>query len=208
MLLNLVRPTTVTIFASDPVNQGKALAFLISRVSGIVPAVTDLANVAGKTKQVDMHLVKSMQSSMSFSATRNPIEKFYADNLIPEPERLMIQATLSANALGYQGLLGAATGLSGVVGSVIRLDLEALSTLRSLAKAREPLIVVTPVRTYVDMALTSIAETHMGPNKVDVQLSFETLEILEMIPKPSVFDAADVGTYTIENLGAQFPKGI
>lgn len=205
-LTQLVRPTTVTIFASDPVNRSKALAFLISRVSGLVPSASEFANYGGMTKQAHMHLLKSMQSSMSFTATRNPIEKYIADNIIPEPESLNISATLSANPVGYNGLLGPVAGLTGAVGSIIRLDLSTLSTLRELAKAREPVIVVTPVRTYVDMAITSINETHTGPNKVELQITFQTLTIMEMIPKPSVFDAADVGTYSIENIGAQFPK--
>jgi len=201
-LLQQIRPTTVTIFASDPFNQSKALAFVLARVSGIVPGIENLTRK--DDSMVTMHTTKSMQATMTFKPARNPIERYSVDNMIEEPETLLVQSTLSANPMGFNGLLP----VSGVAGTILRADLTALATLRSLAKKREPLIVVTPVRTYVDMALVGIAETHLGPNKVDVQLSFETIKITSPILKPSVFATADVGTYEVENLGSWFPKAI
>lgn len=193
-LSSFVRPTTVTIFANDPVNQAKTLAFILG----------DITNLDTSKQHVSMDYTRSIVSDSTYTVTRSPVEKVYADNIVRNPERLTVQAILSANPIG-RGIAANATAQTGAFGSVVRLDLEKLKILKDLAKAREPVFVVTPVKGYNNMAITGIRETHTGANQVELSMSFEEVQVLSPILKPTIFDAAEVGSYAIENRGIQFP---
>lgn len=189
---DIVRPTTVTIFASDPTSSNKALAFILSQTQIPLPG------------QVQMHLTQSVQAQKRYTVTRNPLEKAVAENIQPQNETLQIQCQLSANPLG-KGVTSNATAQLGAFGSIIRLDLLELDKLRQLADKREPLLVVTPPRVYKNMALVGIDERHTGAHKVDLSLSFETMRIVSPIIEPDVFDQGSIGILTVENAGVQSP---
>lgn len=189
---DIVRPTTVTIFASDPTSSNKALAFILSQVQEPLPG------------QVQMHLTKSIKAQKRYTATRNPVERAVVENIQPQNETLQVQCQLSANPLG-RGVTSNSTAQLGAFGSIIRLDLLELQKLRDLADAREPLLVVTPPRVYKNMALVAIDEEHVGANKVELFLSFETMRIVSPIIEPDVFDMGSVGILTVENAGVQSP---
>lgn len=180
------RPTTVTILAQDPASFGKLLAFVLQRIP-----------LPGK-KHVSLDLAHNGAASKRFTPTRNPVERAVADNVRPEPETLTLSGSISATPLGLAAPLGA-------FGSLIRRDLRLVKQLRDLFDRREPLVVVTPWRTYSSMGGTSIDETHVGSNKVDLLLTFDEVRIVDttLITGLLDLDEALAGAAATEAMGGQ-----
>lgn len=185
---NLLRPNSTAIFARDPVSLGKVVQFLLTNSAIPVPG------------RVRLDLTKSIGANKRYAVTRNPVQRAVADNILAEPETIVVAGSLSATPLGLIN-----TGL-GVAGSVVRRDLIEVRKLRELADKREPVVLVLPIgRTLTSVALTNIQEQHVGTNKVDLVLTFEEITIVSPIAVAGLLalETALMGAGQTENIGSQ-----
>jgi hypothetical protein len=168
-LAQLIRPNSVSIFASDPATIGKVAAFIFETTPIPVPG------------RVRLDLTQSINIGRRVRATRSPVERAVADNLVREPVTLSVRGSLSANPLG---LLSAQIGLAG---SIVRRDLREVKKLQKIQAAGEPVVVVTPSEIFPSMSM-SIDEVHDGSHKVELSLTFEEIRIVSPFTVAVVLD--------------------
>lgn len=191
MTIPLLRPNTVAVFAKvSPTDAG-----LVAEVTAFLLTLAVVAEVPGRFR---FDTVGSYSANLRHSLARNPLERMTANNIIREPRTLSVTGTVSATPLTGFGLLG-------VAGSLIRRDINAVASLRTLAEIGEPLVVVTPSEVFGSMGLVSVQETHPGSNKIDVALMFEEIVIVNPASVAGAVDitAATFGAAQTENMGAQ-----
>ncbi len=183
----LRRPSTASIFASDPATLGSIVSFILTDVAVPVP------------NRVRFDLLRSMSTTRGATVARSPLERAAADNIQPAPEQITIQGVLSATPLGLTG------SRLGGFGSILRRDLTELKKLRALFERREPVVLVTAARAYPSVAMSNIVETHPGTNKVELSISFEELRIISPLTVAGVLDTDAIltGSATTANGGAQ-----
>lgn len=191
MAIQLLRPNTVAIFATDPTGAAgvaaKLTAFLLTQAV--------VVDVPGRFR---FDLVKNYQTVSRYSIARNPVERAVADNIVKQPRVVTVQGSVSANPLALFGSLGA-------FGSLVRRDLLTVKQLRILAERGEPLVVVTPSEVHGSMGLAVLAETHDLRHKVELSLTFEEMEIVSPLAVSGALDldAALAGAGSTSNNGAQ-----
>lgn len=184
-LAALVRPNTVSIFASDPATLGKVAAFVLTNVVAPVPG------------RVRLDLMHSVSAASRVAVPRSPVERLVADNIRREPRTLTVTGSLSATPLG---LLASQFGAAG---SFVRRDLRELAKLRELQASREPVVVVTPAEIFQSMAM-QIDEAHTGDHKVELTLSFEEIRIVSPLSLLQLdLDTILAGAGSSSNIGAQ-----
>lgn len=191
MTIPLLRPNTVAVFAKvSPTDAG-----LVAEVTAFLLTLAVVAEVPGRFR---FDTVGQYSATLRHSLARNPLERMTANNIIREPRVLNVTGTVSATPLTGFGLLG-------VAGSIVRRDINAVASLRTLAEIGEPLVVVTPSEVFGSMGLVSVQETHPGSNKVDVALMFEELVIVNPASIAGAIDvtAATFGAAQTESMGAQ-----
>jgi hypothetical protein len=191
-LATLVRPRTAAIFARDPLTQGKLQAFLLKdAIVGTVP----------QDGRARLDLTKQVAETRSYTATRNPVERAVADNLIRNPRMVSVQGTFSANPIGSP-FSPAAVAL-GSFGAAVRRDLKELDRLYEIADRREPVFLVCPNDNYPNVWITSISATHDGRHKVELALTFEEARIVSPLLTAGVFDVEAAGAQTEIDAGGQ-----
>lgn len=181
----LTRPNTATIFADDPAQRGRLLAFVLTNVA--LPAKS-----RGR-----LDLLSGGTVSRRWAASRSPLVRVVADDIKPEPIGVTFSGTLSATPLELFGALGTA-------GSVVRRDLLELAKIEALFALREPLIAVTPWGVFASMH-GSIDSSHGRGNAVDVSIALEELRIVQAETVEALADlsAALAGGLTESDLGIQ-----
>lgn len=182
----LRRPSTASIFATDPITLSTIVAFILTDTAVPVPG------------RVRLDLLRTATATRSATAARSPVERAVADNILIAPEVVTVQGTLSATPLG---LLGSALG---GFGSIIRRDLIELNKLRLLFERRDPVVLVLAARSYPSMAITAINETHVGSNKVDLSITLEEIRIISPLTVPAIdLDVILAGAGGASSAGAQ-----
>lgn len=194
--LSLIRPNSVAIFRKTPADVGKVLAFILS----------DVAIPSGKRVRFD--LSKSRDHGKAYDVTSNPVERATSDNIIKQPDTLDLVGRLSANPLGFAG----AAALLGTLGAFVRRDLIEVEKLRKIADEREPVIVVTPERTYPSMAITSMRERYDDStgNGVLLTLSLREIKIVSPFTVAGVVDTDQLlaTAFESQNMGSQAPVAV
>lgn len=181
----LARPNTATIFADDPAQRGKLLAFV-------------LTNVALPSKSRGrFDLLTGGSVSRRHTASRSPLERFTIDDIKAEPLAITITGSISATPLELMGALG-------TLGSVIRRDLREAEKIAYLFALHEPLVVVTPWGVFPSVH-GSIDEQHGQGNKVDLTISLEEIRIVSQLTIEALVDLDTIlaGGLTETDLGIQ-----
>lgn len=183
----LRRPNTASIFRSDPATLGSIVSVILQDVA-----------ISGPNR-VRLDLMKSASVNRRSTVARSPIERFVGDNIQIEPASITVTGSLSATPLGP-----IASRLGGF-GSIVRRDLIEMRRLYSFQDLGEPCVLVLPMRIYPSVAITNIAETGNGANKVDVAITFEEIQIINPLTVAGALDldAILAGSATTTNAGAQ-----
>jgi len=189
--VQLLRPNTVAIFATDPTGTAgvaaKLTAFLLTQAQIDLPG------------RFRFDLVRQYTHSSGFDAARSPVEQAVADNLVKRPESLTVSGSLSATPVFAFG------GGTGAFGSLIRRDLIQLKALQRLADVGEPLVVVTPSQVFGSMAPVSIQDVHTMDHKVELTITFEEIQIVSPLSVDGALDldALLAGAGATEGIGGQ-----
>lgn len=185
--IGILRPSSVGIFAQPP--GSPLVAFNLSSASVPTPG------------RVRLDLAEAESFSRKWSVTRHPTEQAIAQNRIREPDALAITGMLSANPL-----------LSPLASAgIVRLDKMELAKLRRLLD-ESLCTIVTPERTYANMACVSYSEHYDATVGDGVRLDLAFQEVVILIPgvPRSAFDsdAVDVGSPATTDIGAQAPASV
>ncbi len=163
--MTFVRPRTVAIFKTDPTGAAgvasKLLSFLLTNALVI--------DVPGRVR---LDLNKGVTATKSYTIAQNPIQRIRTGNIITNPEVVTVRGTISATPLGLGAIV------TGAFGRFVRRDLIQTELLRKIADSEEPVVVVTPARIYPSMAIQVIRESHPGSLKVDLDITFREVQIV------------------------------
>ena len=181
----LARPNTATIFADDPAQRGKLLAFVLTNTSLPSKSRARLDLLAGGTV------------SRRWTASRSPLERHTVDDIKAEPIALTFTGSISATPLELFGALG-------TLGSIFRRDLKEAEKLAALFALREPLVAVTPWGVFASVH-GSIDESHGNGNKVDLTITLEEIRIVSSVTIEATSDLETIlaGGLTETDLGIQ-----
>lgn len=195
MPLQLLRPNTVAIFATDPTGA----AGVAAKLSALLLTQAKI-DVPGRFK---FDTVSNISRTVGREIARSPMERATASNQVKLPVMLSVTGTLSATPLFAFG------GGTGALGSLVRRDLLQLEALERLADRGEPLVVVTPSKVHPSMGLASIQDVHQLDHKVDLTLAFEEMRIVSPLSVTSELDINSLlsGAGGTSNLGGQ-PTGV
>lgn len=181
------RPNTCSIFSSDPATLGTVLPIVLQNV------------VFPDPRRVRLDLLHNATGTSRYSPARSPLEEATADDIKKAPRTWSVQGSISATPIGPL-----ATQL-GAFGSAVRRDLRELDKLRKLADKEEPVVLVLPSEIASSVAITSVVDTHTGPNKVEVVLTFAEMRIVSPFTIAADLDLDELlaGSGAAENAGAQ-----
>ncbi len=196
MPVQLLRPNTVAIFATDPTGA----AGVAARLTAFLLTQTQI-DIPGRFRY---DLVNQVTHTSGHDFARSPVERHTASNSIKRPDQLTVSGVMSANPLFAFG------GGTGALGSLIRRDLLQLKALQRLADLGEPLAVVTPAQVFGSMGLVSLQDVHTMDNKVALTLNFEEVQIVSPIAIAADLDldAILAGAGGAANLGGQATSAV
>lgn len=187
-MIPLLRPRHVAIFRTDPTGA----AGVIAQIQAFMLTEAVAATVPGRAR---LDLTRSVTVNRSYDVSRNPMERVIADNVIKRPEVIQVSGMWSATPLASFG------GIP--LGSLFRFDLMQLEQLRSMQGTGEPLALVIPARPYASVLLTSLTEDHGHRGKVELQLTFEEIEIVSPLSIPVDPDLLAASAYAEAGGGSQ-----
>ena len=188
MAFQLLRPRHVAIFKTDPTG----VAGVIAKIQAFLLTEAVAATVPGRAR---LDLTRNVTVTRSYDVSRNPMERVTADNVIKRPEMITISGMWSATPLASFG------GIP--LGSLFRFDLLQLTQLREMQGTGEPLALVLPARPYGSVLLTSLVEDHSRSGRVELQMTFEEVEIVSPISVPVDPDLLAASAYAEANGGSQ-----
>lgn len=169
MAFQLLRPRHVAIFTTDPTGA----AGVIAKIQAFLLTEAVAATVPGRAK---LDLTRSVSVTRAYEVSRNPVERLTADNVIKVPETIQVSGMWSATPLASFG------GIP--LGSLFRFDLMQLEQLRLMQGTGEPLALVLPARPYGSVLLTSLVEDHSKSGRVELQMTFQEIEIVSRLAIP------------------------
>jgi hypothetical protein len=156
-----MQPNSVAIWARDPATLGALVSFLISNTDIPLPG------------RVRLDVTRSIQGSKRYEATRSPVERHVAQDVIRQPLELTVSGILTATPLSVFR--------PPIPFGIARLDLIELAKLKAIADRRDIVIVTTPVGVYPSMVITSLEDRHGEGEKVDLTISFSEIQIASPI---------------------------
>lgn len=182
-------PSSCAVFARDPGSpvgvSATLLAFILNNTEVSVPG------------RVRLDTTQDYSIQRSITPARSPLFPLTTQKIRQNPVIVTVRGTLSATPLGMVGIA------LGSFGSAIRRDLREVAKLKQIQLSGEPVAVVLPNReVYTSMAM-SVVETHGVGNKVDLDLTFEQIRIVNPLSAISVagLDSLDVGAVAGQNAG-------
>lgn len=160
-------PTTTTIFASSPGNKLRFVPLVLSNLG--IPKAGQVTLDTSETEDVDR----------TWTVTRNPVERFTAQNKIREPITLTITGRLSATPL--LSLTARALLLASIAAPQVRQDRRELKKLITILEGAECFI-VTPEDYYKNMTCTSLRQHYDDTTGYGVALSMTFVEFQRVAP--------------------------
>ncbi len=180
-----------------------------------IEALPDLVPVrlGGLANRVVLDMVDSEDVELSYQVTENPLQDFTTatSNVHRALKRMTLSGTLIS---GIDLPLIGATGLGGIpgFGGGLRADLLRLAKLEEIADRREPIMVVTPRRSFPTAFIESISPSwtpDQGDNTL-VTITIVEARIVSPLTGATVPDVAGsaTGNNAPTGAGAQAPTPV
>jgi hypothetical protein len=196
----LLGARTASFYKLDPTGTAP-----VESIADLVPAFSP--------RRVVLDMVDSEDVELSFEVTTNALQDFRSatSNVHKALDRMTLSGTLVSSVdLALIGSVGTG-GIPGIGGG-LRADLLRLGYLEELANAREPVMVVTPRRSFPQAFIESIAPSwtpDTGDNML-VTISIVEARIVSPLTGALVPDVAGsaTGNNDVASAGAQAPTPV
>ena len=187
---DIIRPTSMTLVRRD-VLAGQPLAYKASeRIKQFLEAVTIVASTKRDPDKfrLDVTMAQRHQSTAVFTDNPVPRGNSVTDHSIRRPDRAQFTGTITETPFGLRD--------SSLLPSISRVQ-DQLRLLYQLKDDREPLLMVTSVRTVDGMAITSldVSKSQETGLAVDISISLKKILFVSEVRDDPIPDtlAAQVG---------------